>query len=505
MHNYRLISLLNSIGLAAARTARNAVAVLFSVFCSAASADCSDSIFPPAASAWLLPTAEKRLEFGENINVSPAVCEYTNIELAQWYFWGEGSQGTNTQSADIELAYRHATQAVSANHWPYELALMHAAFVLKGMDTGLSLEEAVRRYRREILSGDPLRRDKALAMLNQLSGFLPRVMTAPNAVFADSRLSKPLALQPTLALQLSKRGKKNLILTADTDGAPRLLWANAVVDADKSISLIFQRQASLGASGSEDVRQQLWRLPTSMPRSGILLSRFTQADGSYYESRCTATQLASQWLISASHCLYTPAGDGQLRSLQFIADPNASSGSDGAATPVTAAWHHRQHHPKHQHNGELGRYSGSDIALFKLASPIPMQKPPMLAIPNSQNLWVESLAYPNDKTRYTLWSSRCRSSLWQRGTQKLGDLYVLDCFSYAGQSGAVLTQNNDSQRQIIGVLSARISNASINQPVFAALTHALIKEIKTVMAGEHSALFVAMPIMSPVNVAAAKP
>jgi hypothetical protein len=68
-----------------------------------------------------------------------------------------------------------------------------------------------------------------------------------------------------------------------------------------------------------------------------------------------------------------------------------------------------------------------------------------------------------------------------------------------------LTQNNDSQRQIIGVLSARISNDSINQPVFAALTHALIKEIKTVMAGEHSALFVAMPIMSPVNLAAAKP
>ncbi|MFT7406208.1 trypsin-like serine peptidase [Zhongshania sp.] len=505
MHNYRLISLLNSIGLAAARTARNAVGVLFLVFCIGASADCSDGIFPSAASAWLLPTAEKRLEFGEYINASPAACEYTNIELAQWYFWGEGSQGAYNRGVDLERAYRYATQALSANHWPYELALMHAAFVIKGMDTGLSLEEAVRRYRREILSGNPLRRDKALAMLNQLSSFLPRVITAPNAVFADSRLTEPLAQGPILAVQLSQDGKKTLILAADTDGAPRLLWANAVADADKSISLTFQRRASLGASGAEDVRQQLWRLPTSMPRSGILLSRFTQADGSYYESRCTATQLASQWLISASHCLFTPAGDGHLRSLQFIADPTAFSGSDGAAKRVSAVWHHRQHHPENQHNGELGRYSGSDIALFKLATPIPLQTPPMLATPNSQNPWVENLAYPNDKPRYTLWSSRCRSSLWQRGTQKLADLYVLDCFSYAGESGAVLTQNNDSQRQIIGVLSARISNDSINQPVFAALTHALIKEIKTVMAGEHSALFVAMPIMSPVNLAAAKP
>jgi V8-like Glu-specific endopeptidase len=492
--------LLNSIGLAAARTARNAAGMVFLFFCTGASADCTDGIFPSVASAWLLPSADKRLEFGEYISASPAACEYTNIELAQWYFWGEGSQG-----ADIELAYRHATQAVNENHWPYELALMHAAFVIKGLDTGLSLEEAVRRYRREILSGNPLRRDKALAMLNQLSMFLSHVTTVSNGVFSDSRLTNPLALRPTLAVQLSQRGNKSVILASDTDGAPRLYWANAVIDADKSISLIFQRQASLGASGEEDVRQQIWRLPNSMPRSGILLSRFTRTDGSHYESRCTATQLASQWLISASHCLFTPEGDGLLRSLRFIDDPNASSASDGATTTVTEAWHHRQHHPKYQHNGELGRYSGSDIAIFKLASPIPLQNPPTLATPNSQNSWVVSLAYPNDKTRYTLWTSRCRSNLWQRGTQNLSDLYALDCFSYAGQSGAVLTQNNDSQHQIVGVLSARIYSDSINQPIFAALNPSLIKEINTVIAGEHSALFVAMVIMSPLNLAGATP
>lgn len=497
--------MLNSIGLAAARTARNAVGMVFLFSCAGASADCTEDTFPAAASAWLLPSADKRLEFGQYINASPAACEYTNIDLAQWYFWGAGGQGADTQGADIELAYRHATHAVNANHWPYELALMHAAFVIKGLDTELSLEEAVRRYRREILSGNPLRRDKALAMLNQLSMFLPHVSTVANAVFADSGLTKPLALRPTLAVQLSSRGNKRVILAPDTDGAPRLYWVNAVVDADKSISLIFQRQASVGASGEEDVRQQLWWLPVSMPRSGILLSRFTRANGSPYESRCTATQLASQWLISASHCLFTPEGDGQLRSLRFIVDPSVSSASDGAATPVTAVWHHRQHHPKDQHNGELGRYSGSDIALFKLASPIRLDNPPTLATPNSQNPWVENLSYPNDKTRYTLWVSRCRSNLWQRGTQNLSDLYVLDCFSYAGQSGAVLTQNNDSQRQIVGVLSARIYNDSINQPVFAALKPGLIKEIKTVMAGERSALFVAMPIMSPLNLAGAKP
>jgi V8-like Glu-specific endopeptidase len=505
MHNYRLISLLDSIGLAAARTARNALGMVFLFFCAVASADCTDGIFPAATSAWLLPSADKRPAFGDYINASPAACEYTNIELAQWHFWGEGSRGTGTKNADIELAYRYASQAVNADRWPYELALMHAAFVIKGLDTELSLEEAVRRYRREILSGNPLRRDKALAMLNQLSLFLPHVITVSNTVFSDSRLTKPNALGPTPAVQLSKRENKNIILAPDTNGAPSLYWTNTLVDADKSSSLIFQRRASLGASGEEDVRQQLWRLPNSMPRSGILLSRFTRADGSHYESRCTATQLASHWLISASHCLFTPAGDGLLRSLRFIVDPNASSASDDAAIPVAAAWYHRQHHPKNQHNGELGRYSGSDIALFKLAEPIPLKNPPTLATPNSQNPWVVSLAYPNDKTRFTLWTSRCRSNLWQRGTQNLSDLYVLDCFSYAGQSGAVLTQNNDSQRQIIGVLSARIYNGSINRPLFAALKPSLIKEIKTLMSGEHSALFVAMAIMSPLNLAAATP
>jgi hypothetical protein len=69
----------------------------------------------------------------------------------------------------------------------------------------------------------------------------------------------------------------------------------------------------------------------------------------------------------------------------------------------------------------------------------------------------------------------------------------------------VLTQYNRGQRQIIGVLSSRIYNDSINQPVFAALNTALIRDIKAVLAGRSSELFVAVPITSRSNLAAAKP
>ena len=105
----------------------------------------------------------------------------------------------------------------------------------------------------------------------------------------------------------------------------------------------------------------------------------------------------------------------------------------------------------------------------------------------------------------TLWASRCRSTLWREGEQALSDLYVLDCFSHAGQSGAVLIQRGAGEGQIVGVLSARIYNDSINQPVFAAFTGPLIKEIRSIIAGEPSSVFIRMPINSGPNLAEANP
>jgi V8-like Glu-specific endopeptidase len=501
MHNYRLISLLNSSGLAAERTARIGFVLAFLCFCHGAMAGlepkeragCKEALFPAATSEWLLPSKKM-------LDATPS-CAYSNIDLAQWYFWGGGNHAAN-----IERSHRYALAAVKDDRWPYELALLHAAFVIKGLDKGLGVDEALRRFQREISSGDDVRRDKALAMLNQLSEFLPRVLTTAGAVYADAKFKKPIALPPTPALQISHRGSKRQIIVADTSGAPILYWAGKVLAAEQSQqNAVFQRSPAKDAQGADDVRQQLWRVPAAMPRSGVLLSRFKRDDGSPYESRCTATQLAPQWLISASHCLFTPEGSGSLVSIKFIAEPLSRRSDDMATMIVSGAWRHRQHRAVDQHNGELAHYSGSDIALFKLSTPLHLDRPAVLAEPNTANHWIDSLAFPNDKSLNTLWASRCRARLWQAGVDNLSDLFALDCFSFAGQSGAVLTQYNRGQRQIIGVLSSRIYNDSINQPVFAALNTALIRDIKAVLAGRSSELFVAVPITSRSNLAAVKP
>ncbi|WP_295872165.1 trypsin-like serine protease [uncultured Zhongshania sp.] len=487
------------------RTASIGLVLMFLLCSHKSFAECETPRFPAPTSQNLLPLVDSQFYIPEGVSkFSP--CQYSKAELAQYYFWGLG-----LPAPDIEKAFKFAKQSLKSDKWPYELALLHAAFVIKGLDNSISKVEAVRRFQREILSGDALRRDKALATLNQLSEFLPRVKTVADAVYLDSALKQPAALVPASGFKLTARGNKFLILLADDNGAPSLYWATALADDSTSPHLVFQRRASLGAHGAEDIRQQLWRFPSSMPLSGVLLSRFIQSDGSLFESRCTATVLAAEWLISASHCLYTPNGEGHLQSLQFRIDsfsgsiPVAIAQNNHRAMAISSAWQHRQHHPQDQHNGQLGRYSGSDIALLKLATPIQLAKHPKLAVPDRQSVWVESLSYPNDKPFNTLWASRCRSTLWREGEQALSDLYVLDCFSHAGQSGAVLIQRGAGEGQIVGVLSARIYNDSINQPVFAAFTGPLIKEIRSIIAGEPSSVFIRMPINSGPNLAEANP
>ena len=491
--------MLNSSGLAAVRTARSVVVCGFLLFGSLVNADCGGALFPAPSSDSLFPAANNSVFRVEELP-SPE-CQYGNVDLVQGYFWGVAPF-----SADIDKAYAYALKTLVNDRWPHDLALLHAAFVIKGLDRSFSLSEALRRFSREIKSDNPLRRDKALAVLNQLSEFLPRISTLETGVFADAGLSQAVAVESNLALQILSKGDKRQILLPDHDGVPAIYWMRqTAAAASEHQTTIFQRYPESGASGIEDTRQQIWRVPRHMPKTGVLRSRVIRPDGSPYESNCTATLIAPQWLISASHCLFTPEGSDRVASVNFIPYSETHMAADLQKIAVAGVWRHRDHRAADQFNGEVGRYSGSDIAIFKLARTLPLTVPPVLATPNATDPWVDSLAYPNDKPANTMWASRCRGSLWREGRGRLSDLFALDCYSYAGQSGAAITQNQAGEQQIIGVLSSRVYNDSLNQAVFAALNPRLISNIQELLAGRSAGLFVAMPILPSPSLAAARP
>jgi len=415
-------------------------------------------------------------------------------DLAQLYFWGDAKL-----SADLAKAYHFALLSQQHGRWPHALRLLRSAFVLLAMDRSFSPNEAVRQFQREINSGEALRRDKALAVLNQVADLRPRMFATKNAIYGNARLREPLPVAMSAVVLVSGQDRLRLLI-ADANGAPQLAWTQGAGDPLVSLRetgsgpLFFQRRPTARASGAQDSRQQLWRLPPSSPTTGILISRFRQRDGSFHESRCTASQLNSHWLLSAAHCLYAADGSQFLLSLHYIATPPLSSAADEVAIPVSEAWQHKDHRAEDQQAGNVGRYSGSDIALYRLKRPAgtELNTPVLLAAPTllQGDSWVESFAYPSDKTRNSLWASRCSATLWQRGELSLSDVYALNCYSYPGQSGAALLQKNvekpGAPPQIVGVLSSRISNDEINQPVFAALNSRLIADIHHLIASQNS-------------------
>ncbi|MBB5187454.1 hypothetical protein HNQ57_001723 [Zhongshania antarctica] len=482
MHKYRLKTLLNFSGLGLQLIARRCVLGVFLLSASYSSADCERSVYPKSASPELLVSADLVAELLAAEKNAASLCSARTQDLAQLYFWGGPSV-----TANLARSYDYALRSRKAERWGYELRILHSAFVLADLDRSFSPEEALRHFQREIDSGVALRRDKALAVLNQLSSLLPYSTTGAVRVFKDRAFRQPFPDVDGVVV-LAQHENYQRVLVSNAQGMPQLAWmpvsgAHEIPRTEGAIDgLYVQRRSTAGATGAEDSRQQVWQAPRSAPRTGVLLSRFRQRDGSLFESRCTASQLSGQWLISAAHCLFAPDGSQQILSLRYIASPLVLAN----AIAVSRVWVHREHDPVDQATGNVASYSGSDIALFKLAQPLPINNPPILAVPLASNPvnWVDSFAYPSDKARHSLWFSRCRASLWQRGEQALSDIYSLDCFSHEGQSGAALLQTISGTPHIIGVLSSRIHNEKINKPIFAALNAGLIADIGRVIAND---------------------
>ena len=486
--------MLNFSGLGRRLIANRGLLGVFLLCAGFASADCTKSIYPNSAAAELLADADAVRALRIAAQYEADLCPMFAQDLAQLYFWG-GPAAT----ADLPRSYELALKSHVAARWPYELRLLRGAYVLAGLDASYSPEEAMRQFQREIDSGEPLRSDKALAVLNQLASLLPHLVEQPNTIFNDRAL-RDEAVGISAAVVLAQRTTRLRLLAINALGMPQLAWTptSAIKSPSTYASqngLYFQRRPPVGARGEQDSRQQVWQVPESAPRTGVLISRFRQRDGSPYESRCTATQLSGRWLISAAHCLFAPDGSQFLLSLRYV----VSSVSQIKSTAVTAAWLHNKHDPADQSAGNIGRFSGSDITLLKLNQSLTLDRPPRLAAlqhGRAEN-WLDSFAYPSDKALHSLWLSRCRAKLWQRGELNLSDLYSLDCLSHEGQSGAVLLQTIDGKPHIVGVLSARIHNEKINQPIFAVLNAGLIADIERVVAekGEMPANFSAYNMM----------
>ncbi len=477
MHKHRLKTLLNFSGLGLPLIARRCLLGGFLLYSVAVSADCQNSVYPKNAAGDLFPSADAIKGLLAIEQGTAGLCALLAQDLAQLYFWGSADIGAN-----LAKSYDYALRSRKVEQWPYDLRFLRSAYVLAGLDDSDSAEEALRQFQREIDSGEPLRRDKALATLNQLLNILPPSRPIQALIYTD-RQYRQVIERPNIIAVLTKRGPQIRLLLRH-EGTLKLAWARAseVANSKRDIEFepalrgLYPEQAGLTAAGEvRDSRHQVWRTPDSAPDTGVLISRFIQRDGSLYEARCTATHLNGRWLISAAHCLYAADGSQNLVSLRYIASPLTL----GNSISVAAVWVHAGHNPADQLSGDVARYSGSDVALIKLSTALAISTKPRLAAPSDDRAgaWVDSFAYPSDKERDSLWFSRCRAGLWLRGDSLLSDLYSLDCVSYEGQSGAALLQTIAGEPHIVGVLSARVHSGEINQPVFSALNGGIIADI----------------------------
>lgn len=443
------------------------IALIFSPFASAEG--CPYEFFPPVADTQLLMPADRLpnlLQFESKTEDCPELL----ADFAQLYFWGIAGLSPDMQRSAHYLVQLRAIAPVHS-----VLRLLEPAMVLLGESHRYSLHEALRRYQREINSGQPLRRDKALAVINQLAAVGQRVDVSDQKLFLDPQHTTPAAFNGNRAVVLN--AEAGLLFAYGHSGGLELLWAKPLPSGKAAFKHV-NEYLSFFAAGNDsglDHRRQQWRMPVQQLHSGIIRSRFMTQRGQR-DIHCTATVIASQWLLTAAHCLSPPqdAANGQLSELFFE--------WQGEKRVVSEIWRHRKHRAAAEGAGEVLAYSGSDLALIKLQVGVNVAEFPQLNSPAATPLQIISYGYPQDKTPGSLWASKCQAKPYLRAENGYGDVYRLNCSNSVGQSGAAIL-NSAHPQQIFGVLSARVRQGTDDYNVFAAFAPDLVKDVRGLVFG----------------------
>lgn len=470
---------LDSSELALKKTVLRATAWLFLLLAapSLRAEDCPPVFYPPAISPALHIPAEA-VETLLSHRERAASCVGVAADLAQLYFWG-----ALNHPGDITLAQRYFQLAAAGPVLQSNLRALQPALVLLGLDSGMGRREAVRRLQREIRSGDLLRRDKSLAVLNHVAHRLPTVNFLPGSLYLDQGLTQAGDAPRGPALLLASTAQSLGLLLPGRDGAPQLFWAQAdsVTESGKRFTGFFLSSPQQ----NKDLRQQLWQRPGAKSQTVKLFTVFSPASNEAYENQCSATFISGDWLLTAAHCFYSAADEPAARVTAVSIEGLGLHSARRMA--VAEVWVHAGHDEADDARGDLLRYSGSDIAMLRLVRGVASAAAPSLSslLPRA-SAQVQSLGFPRDK-RGGLWSSRCDSKLLDGGRGTMAAVYRFDCVSAPGQSGAAIYDGWLAQGDMVGVLSARARSAQMNTSVYAAFTPDIIAAIEALRSGENSA------------------
>lgn len=437
---------------------------MVALMCSQPLRACPESIFPPVSDNELLIAPERVESLLDKSKMARASeCDELAADLAQLFFWGVGIQPVDFTAAARQLAFLQALSPGDAT-----LRLLEPAVVLLGKSARLDVDEAMRRYLREINSGDALRRDKALAVLNQLAREQPKVNLQGQPLYLDAGRHLPAPAAQRGVILDADQGR---LLVDSGSGMPALRWISPGLELPALAGpMAFFAHRAPGA----DQRRQQWQMPSQSLTTGLLRSGFGQRD-QFLEIQCTATVIGPQWLLTAAHCLSAPdGGDEVLQQLAFA--------WRGERWVVSQAWRHQEHRAGDQQRGNVDQYSGSDVALLALAAPLPVTDFPRLASPDSE-VEIYSFGYPQDKAPGTLWASECRGQLRRPDGPGGLRVYRLDCSNTVGQSGSAVIDKARPDT-VYGVLSARVREQQDDFNVFAAFSPALVKDIQRLISGD---------------------
>lgn len=472
-----------------------------------AQVSCPAALYPLLSSPSLHISDRDARQLLEKRHLAPH-CRDLAADLAQLFFWG-GS----TEKPDLKRAWHFARLSQRDQRLPSQLRVLAGAFSLAGLNRNMSAAEALRRFERELRADDLLRRDKAYAVLNQLQLFLPRISLEGLPLYENADRNE---FAPQAAEGLILNAGLGLVLVANDQGVPTMRWVGespsiqASRHGDGRMSKAPRRNTGsqypeLFFPVGESRQAQRWQHWDRHSAAGVLYSGFGFANGDYKETRCTATAIASRWLVTAAHCLFASdrdvqhSGQARLEAMRF----NAHSAGNPTPIGVEAAWIHRRHRSQDLAANRLSAYSGSDIAVLRLSQAlhsVPLTS--LNALAGQADIMVRSSGFPKDRSSAGTWINHCRAGLVKRGVGELMDLYAMNCPFSVGQSGSLMTtrsgQPGPAAGAAVGLLSANLSTSSHKSAIFAAFSAELIRDIDSLLSPDGDPQYlVEFPIAGP--------